>query len=220
MTFPLSGTIQLSEFRTELYGDSATPAGLTSFYRVTGLGDFGAMTSNAYNAAIPTSGTIGMTDFYGASGARFWTARVTSGAGSFSAISGSTVPFTGTDVATILEIDLKVPAARSVLGASFTSLTKNSGAGDLAHTGGIFFPGLNVVTFEFDRTTGGACNYTLVCTIGRSVPRAPLLVHDYVALMTLDALMAALVPILDRLPNLFLCLRELRWRLAVQKSAH
>lgn len=60
MTLPLSGPISINDLRTEFSGP--TPSNMAHYYRG------GAYVPNtATNAGVPTSGTISLQDFYGAS---------------------------------------------------------------------------------------------------------------------------------------------------------
>ena len=82
---PTSGTIALSQLQTEFGGSN--PIGLSEYYRG-GL----LVPNTAANGNIPISGTISMTNFYGASGDVF-NAHISSSHPTNSATACSTIPF-------------------------------------------------------------------------------------------------------------------------------
>lgn len=104
MPLPTSGAISMSQLRTE-FGGSA-PDSLSEYYRGGGL-----VPDTPDNAAVPTSGTIKLTDFYGASARSFGLTDIATPQTDF-ALSGTA------EVTITLESDGDILLDKSVGGAA------------------------------------------------------------------------------------------------------
>lgn len=93
MTLPTSGTITLLEIQTEFGAPTGT--GLLSFYRG---GTY--VPNTTANSGVPTSGTISVTDFYGASAASLSATASPSSCSVSSSVAGTHTTGTTTVTAT------------------------------------------------------------------------------------------------------------------------